>query len=142
MEIDLRYTEIEARRFGEARDRVNVNNNSTITAVSRVDDKMSLEFVFTSSYEPDVGEIKIKGRLLVSDSEENIRAAMEAWEESGQKNLPRDMAENVHNLIISNCVIETVILSREIQLPSPVPMPRISMKDKEKPGSETESYIR
>lgn len=141
MKIDLKYTEIGAKRFSEARGRINVNNNSTITSVDLVDDKVSIEFLFTSSYEPNVGEIRIKGNILVSDSKENIERTVKEWKESGQKNLPADMAEDVHNAIISNCVIETVILAREIQLPSPVPVPKISMKDKEK-REGTESYIR
>jgi hypothetical protein len=142
MKVDLRYTEIGAKRLGEASGRVNVNNNSTITSLSQVEGKLSLQFLFTSSYEPNVGEIRIRGDILVSDSEKNIEKAVRAWEESGQKNLPVDMAEDVHNAIISNCVVETVILAREIQLPSPVPLPRISMKDREKQREETESYIR
>jgi len=141
MKIDLKYTEIGAKRFSEAKGRINVNNNSTITSVDLVDDKVSIEFLFISSYEPNVGEIRIKGNISLSDSKENIERTVKEWEESGQKNLPADMAEDVHNAIISNCVIETVILAREIQLPSPMPVPKISMKDKEK-REGTESYIR
>ncbi len=142
MKIDLKYTEIEAKRFSEAKGRVNVSNNSTITSVTQAGDKASIDFVFTSSYEPNVGEIRIKGNIRVSDSKENVERVVKEWEESGQKNLSTDMAEDIHNVIISNCVIETVILAREIQLPSPVPIPRISMKGKEKSREGTESYIR
>ena len=142
MRIDLRYTEIGARRFGEAKGRININNNSTITSVDLIDDKVSIEFLFTSSYEPNVGEIRIKGNILVSDSKENIERTIKEWGRSGRKNLPADIAEDIHNAIISNCIMETVILAREIQLPSPVPVPKVSMKDRERSREGTESYIR
>jgi hypothetical protein len=142
MKLDLKYTEIEAKIFGEASGNISVSNNSTITSVSRSGDRASIEFLFTSTYEPKVGEVRIKGNMMISDPPENVDRLLREWEESGRKNLSAEMAEDIHNAIISNCIIETVILAREIHLPSPVPMPKISMKVKEKTDEGTDSYIR
>lgn len=142
MKISLRYNSIEANKFNEAQGHVTVNNNSTITDVETIEGKLSVGFLFKSKYEPNVGEIRITGETLVEDSKENIERAVKEWDESGQKNLPLDMAEEIHNFIIFNCVTETVLLAREIQLPSPIPIPKLSMKDTKKEKEDTGSYIR
>ena len=143
-QIELKYRNVEARRFFPVTGQINVNNNSTITTVSRIDNKLSINFFFTSSYEPNIGIVRIEGEIIVSDSSENIDRAMVEWERSGRKNLPEDMAEKVHNAILANCMVESVLLSREVQLPAPIPTPHVSIGKKESTagGSDTRSYIR
>ncbi len=142
MKANLKYTHIEANKFSEPHEHVTINNNSTITQVEIVDGVLSVGFLFKSMYEPKIGEIKIEGNILIKDSADKLDAVVEEWNASGQKNLPVDIAEEIHNYILSNCVTETVIIAREIQLPSPIPLPRISLKNKVKNKEETNSYIR
>ncbi|MBN2014668.1 MAG: hypothetical protein JW778_05765 [Candidatus Altiarchaeota archaeon] len=142
IKISVRYDSIEANKFNEPQGYITVNNNSTITDVERVEGRLSIGFTFKSKYEPDIGEVKITGKTIVEDSEEKMEKAVKEWDKSGQKNLPLDMAEEIHNFIIFNCVTETVILAREIQLPSPIPMPKVAMKDKNKEKEDTGNYIR
>ncbi len=96
--------------------------------------------VVKSAYEPNVGEIRLEGLVTISDTEEKVTGALNFWEESGKKNLPEDLAESIHNYIIMNCMTETVVISREVHLPSPIPAPRVAVKKKEE--GDTESYIR
>jgi len=84
---------------------------------------------------------------MLRDSEENIERTMKEWDK-GAKNLPTDVAERVHNAILSSCIIESVVLSKEIGLPAPIPLPTVTMAKKE-PGTEeqkaaddTRHYIR
>ena len=139
MHIELKYTTLEARRLGQAAGRVEIHNNSTLTDVARMDDKLSIDFTFTCDYGQEVGLIKIEGNLLLSDTEEDIAKIIDEWGESDKKNLPPDFAEKVHNTIIANCVVEATILSRDIQLPAPTPPPRVSMTKKDVTKSESES---
>lgn len=130
MELSLRYTGVEAKKLGESVGELKINNNSTITSVEPKGADLAVSFSYVTGYEPKVGEIKVDGVILVRDTEENIKAVLDAWKASGEKNLPREMAEKVHNLIIFNCVTETVLLAREVQLPTPIPLPRVSLSDK------------
>ncbi len=145
MKIELHYRNLEVKRFGDVSGSVNINNNSTLTSVERVDGKISVNFVFSTNYDPGIGVIRIEGNLSFSDTEENIKRAMEEWKNSGGKNLPVDLAEKVHNTILSNCVVQATILSKEVQLPPPIPVPNVSMGEKgTKDGAERETnhYIR
>ena len=145
MKIELRYRNLEVKRFGESSGSVNINNNSTLTSVERVEDKVSVNFVFSTNYDPGIGVIRIEGNLSFSDTEENMNRAMDEWKKSGGKNLPVDLAEKVHNTILSNCVVQATLLSKEVQLPPPIPMPNVSIgkkEDKVEVKGETNSYIR
>jgi len=145
MKIELRYRNLEVKRFGEASGNVNINNNSTLTSVERVENRVSVNFVFSTNYDPGIGVIRIEGTLRFSDTEENMKRAIEEWKKSGGKNLPVDLAEKVHNTILSNCVVQATLLSKEVQLPPPIPMPNVSIgkkEDKVEVKGETNNYIR
>ncbi len=145
MKIELRYRNLEVKRFGESSGSVNINNNSTLTSVERVEGKVSVNFVFSTNYDPGIGVIRIEGNLSFSDTEENMKRALEEWKKSGGKNLPVDLAEKVHNTILSNCVVQATLLSKEVQLPPPIPMPNVSIgkkEDKVEVKGETNNYIR
>jgi len=146
MQIELRYRNLEVKRFGETTGSVSINNNSTLTSVERIDNKVSINFVFSTNYDPGIGVIRIEGNLRFSDSEENMTRAIDEWKKSGGKNLPVDLAEKVHNAILSNCVVQATLLSKEVQLPPPIPMPNVSIGRKEGKTNVsdegTNSYIR
>lgn len=146
MQVNVNFRNIEARRFSNVGNSVNINNNSTLVTVSGVDDKLSVSFVFSSNYEPNVGVIRIEGELLMEESKDNVKRALTEWEKSGGKNLPKDIAEKIHNTILSNCMVEATILSREIRLPAPIPTPHVSIDPKNTESAvsdeEVQHYIR
>ncbi len=142
-QIELKYRNVEAKRFSPVSGQINVNNNSTLTAVSKIDSKLSINFVFSSNYEPNIGFVRMEGEITISDSKENIDKAILEWERSGKKNIPTDMAEKVHNAILANCMVEAVILSREVHLPAPIPTPHVSIEKRgSEPVNDTRGYIR
>ena len=137
MNININFRNLDARRLSTTKSQVNINNNSTITSVGRSDDKLQVSFVFSCNYDPNIGAIRIEGDLMVEDTTDNIDNAIREWGQSEQRKLPKDMAEKVHNAILSNCIVEASILAREVKLPAPIPMPHVSME------KETDtSYIR
>jgi hypothetical protein len=138
MNFNITFRYLDARRLGALRGQVNINNNSTILSVAKEGEKMNVGFVFSSNYEPNIGVIRIEGDLSVEDSAENIDRALKEWDASGKAKLPKEMAESVHNTILSNCIVEASFLARDVKLPSPVPMPQVNLNEKE---SDT-SYIR
>lgn len=143
MKINLSVLSIEARRISDVPQNVTINNNSTVTEVKQSETALSVMFRFTSNYEPNVGVIKIEGELSLEDSKEKIESIFEQWEKSGNKNLPKDIAEKVHNTILVNCIVEATVLSREVRLPAPFPTPKIMIPDDKKDDEDDiNSYIR
>ncbi|NLX46626.1 MAG: hypothetical protein GXY70_00420 [Euryarchaeota archaeon] len=119
---------IEAKRFSKSGEKVmniKIENNSAITQVSKVDgDLYQIDYRFTANY-TGMGYIKIEGHLNVTGMGESV---MEDWKRTS--NLPVDDANNVHNAIVSNCMVSAILISREIKLPAPIPIPRINMQKK------------
>jgi hypothetical protein len=140
MNFTITFKSLDARRLGTIKNQVNINNNSTIVSVSKDGARMSLSFVFSSNYEPNIGVIRIEGDLMVEDTPETIDNAVREWEKSERTRLPKEMAEGIHNTILSNCIVEAGFLARDVKLPLPVPMPQVSIEKKE--SVQDTSYIR
>ncbi|OYT54553.1 MAG: hypothetical protein B6U72_02495 [Candidatus Altiarchaeales archaeon ex4484_2] len=146
----MEYTHLEASRFTKPSGKVNVHNNSNISHISRSDEVITISFTFTSTYNPSVGEIKIDGNIMLSDVDENVEQDVREWEEGDGKTIPSELARKVHNTIISNCIVEATLLSREILLPPPTPTPRVKAPDEnsvdkepvDKRYRDTQDYIR
>lgn len=139
MNFTLNFRYLDARRLGAVKSQVNISNNSTITSVSKEGERMNVGFVFSSNYEPNIGLIRIEGDLTVEDTADNITRALKEWEASERTRLPKDMAEGVHNTILSNCIVEASLMARDVKLPMPVPLPQVTL-DKAKENDT--SYIR
>jgi len=139
MNFNLTFRNLDARRVAMTKGHVNINNNSTITAVAENNGRLTVSFAFSCNYEPNIGLVRIEGDLTIDDTRENIDEAVNQWNNSEKKKLPKKMAEKVHNTILSNCIIEASLLARDVKLPAPIPLPQVNM---EKEGDTDTSYIR
>lgn len=129
MNITASYKAIEARKFVSATNlqRIQISSKSTLTHLTKAENGLSVGFVFVSNYEPNIGFIRIEGEIYVAANPEETDKALIEWRSSENKRLPQEMAETVHNSIISNCMMETAVISREINLPPPFPIPRVQL---------------
>lgn len=148
MQANVNYKNIEVRRYSIPSGQVNINNNATLTNVSKVDDKLVANFVFTCNYEPNIGIIRLEGEISLFNFEKDEKDSVAKWEKKGKKELPKDIAGKIGNIMISNSIVEATVLSREVQLPPPLPpIPQQQGKGQEgKEGKvsshDTASYIR
>ena len=142
MNFNITFRSLDGRRLTAGK-QVNINNNSTITAVSREGGKMNVSFVFSCNYEPNIGLVRIEGDLSVEDTPENIEVALKEWDKSERTNLPKELAEKIHNAILSNCLVEASILARDLRLPAPIPMPQVTINKGQDIATHADtSYIR
>jgi len=141
MNFSISFKSLDARRLSQGKGQVNINNNSTITTVTMDDGKLNVGFVFSSNYEPNIAVVRIEGDLMMEGEGDIIENAMREWEKSDKSNLPKDIAEKVHNSILTNCIIEASILARDLKLPAPIPLPHVSLNKQVEDASDT-SYIR
>ncbi len=122
-------SELGDRQASKPTDRwvnLRVDHNSTVTLISELGDRQaSVDFRFTANYhasEAVVGLIQIEGNLLW---EGDARALAKSWSVGGQ--MPPEVAQEIHTVIMSNCIPEAVILARELRLPPPVPIPQVNV---------------
>lgn len=122
---------IEARKFADAvpNQQIRIDHNSNLTLVAKeAVDRMRVEFGYTTSYGP-LGMVKIEGSLQFTDA--NAGTAADGW--ATTRNLPPEMAQQVHSAIMAMAVPEAVGLAKELRLPPPIPMPQIQFQAHAKP---------
>ncbi len=121
---------VDGRRFVKPAERwvnLRVDHNSTVTLVSELGERQaSVDFRFTANYhasEAVVGLIQIEGSLLW---EGDAKALVRGWSAGGQ--MPPDVAQEIHTIIMTNCIPEAVLLARELRLPPPIPIPQVNIQ--------------
>jgi len=142
MNVTISYKAIEARKFISNLPTTQIATKSALTSVTKTENGLSVGFVFISNYEPNIGFIRIEGEVYVPVSPEESEKAIRQWVSSENKGLPENIAESIHNTIISNCMVETVIISREINLPPPFPVPHIQLGKEEAQSKEVNNTVR
>ena len=142
MNFSISFKSLDARRLSQGKGHVNINNNSTITTVSADGGKMNVGFVFSSNYEPNIAVVRIEGDLTIEGEVDTIENAIDEWEKSDKTSLPKEMAEKVHNSILTNCIVEASILARDLKLPAPIPLPHVTLTKNEASQESDTSYIR
>ncbi len=124
---------IEAKRFskvGEKLMNVRIDHNNTVTSVVPLNQTdLSIEFRFTANYS-GIGFVRMDGKIVVADDTRSPDTIAREW--GSTNNMPPELANIVHNAVISNCIITATIVTRDIQLPPPVPLPQVDMSQQKK----------
>ncbi len=123
------FTNLDGRRLtkvGAGWANIRVDHNSTVTLVTETSaNTAQVDFRFSASYraaEAVIGLIQIEGQIAW---EGDAKALVKGWSAGGQ--MPQEIAQEVHTVIMSNCIPETVILARELRLPPPIPIPQVQV---------------
>ncbi|MEA3559306.1 MAG: hypothetical protein U9R75_08645 [Candidatus Thermoplasmatota archaeon] len=120
---------VEAKRVGVMGKKMNIriDVNSNISQIYLIEeDEARVDFRFMATY-TGLGTVGMEGRITFTNGAKEL---YEKWTETG--NMPDDPAQEIHGAIMKSCMPVAVILSREVNLPPPMPMPPIKMKGKKK----------
>ena len=66
------------------------------------------------------------GFLTFVDEPKKIVDFIDSWKKD--KKLPKEVMSSVLNTILSRCNVEAMLLSREVNLPPPIPLPKVTVK--------------
>ncbi|MGA1820632.1 MAG: hypothetical protein ACMUHU_06455 [Thermoplasmatota archaeon] len=122
-------TLVEAKRIGVMSPKMNIriDVNSNVSQIYLTDnDEARVDFRFIATYS-GLGTVSVEGRITYT---EGARELSEQWSETG--NMPDKAAQEIHGAIMKTCMPVAVLLSREVQLPPPMPMPPVNIKGKKK----------
>jgi len=126
---------INAERKDMPKGRIDINSTPKIISVSdaKVDfiskqKPLSVEFEFTTKYEPEVGEIRILGNVFYVGK--NMKDTLKVWKKD--KILSKEVDIEVKNFLFRKCLSIGMNLSENMQLPPPLIFPRVMPKQKEK----------
>ena len=132
--VGFNFEKIVAEKNEQVSGRINISNNVSVKNVEKTDlslgkasqKGLKFEFVFTSSYEPKIGSIVLQGNVIFVDEEKKINEILSTWKKN--KRVPNDIMRSLMNTILNKCNIEALILSRDINLPAPVPLPKVKVE--------------
>ena len=140
MIVGFGFTKLSAEKHEAAKGKIDINNNVSVKeakedSFSMGKDRQSIIkfiFEFTSKYEPSIGTILFEGEVLYLDEPKKIKEILNSWKKD--KKIPSEIMANLLNTILTKCNVQALILSQEINLPPPIPMPRVEVSKAQDKG--------
>jgi hypothetical protein len=132
--IGFSFTKMLVEKHSPVKGKISINNNVGITSVeeTKLDintDKKSLKLVFefTSAYEPSVAKILLQGEVIYLVDKSQAEEIVKNWKKN--KKLDKEIMSHVLNNVLAKCNVEALILSKDMNLPPPMPLPKVGIKE-------------
>ncbi|MBI2138169.1 hypothetical protein HYU13_01145 [Candidatus Woesearchaeota archaeon] len=130
--IGFNFNKITVVRNDGVTGKINIKNNVTVKDVKDQSldlgstDQKALKFVFefTTSYDPNLGSIGLTGDVVYLDTAKEAKGILDEWKKT--KKVKKEVMANILNTVLTKCNIEALILSQKVNLPPPVPLPRVT----------------
>lgn len=133
--VDIRFYKLEANRaenFKTDKNQkgISVESNSKMNDIAKKEvpglgDAIVVDFEYTTNYTPKVGNVSIKGKCVYSSK--NLDKDITEEKKKKIKLMPEVFAE-IQNVILASSSIQALILAKELKLPSPVQLPRVTIE--------------
>jgi len=107
---------------------VQISTNLNLVGVEKKsDDLLEVPFVFTINYNPAVAQISVKGRAHVKGEKEELKQIHSGYTE--KKPPPPIIIQSISNVAF----IESIVITRTLNIPPPIPLPQIPPAGSKKP---------
>jgi hypothetical protein len=133
--VNVSITNISAERFLDIRKPmppIQINTNLNLMGMERSADSLEVPFVLTISYNPSVAQLSLRGKAYVAGEKEEIEKVYKDFED--KKPPPPIIVQSISNVVF----IESVVISRSLNVPPPIPLPQIP---EAKPSGEKPSKM-
>ncbi|MGQ9529920.1 MAG: hypothetical protein ACUVQX_04805 [Candidatus Bathycorpusculaceae bacterium] len=120
--VNVSITNVSAERFWDIRKPVppiQINTNLNLLGMEKKPDALEVPFVLTVNFNPSIAQITLKGRAYVAGDANDIDKVYKDYEE--KKPPPPVLVQSISNVVF----IESVIISRTLNIPPPIPLPQI-----------------
>ncbi|MBW2964383.1 hypothetical protein KY363_02890 [Candidatus Woesearchaeota archaeon] len=131
--VGFEFTKINVNKKETAKGKINISNNVGIVDIQKSDLQLGASkqtgirflFEYKSVYEPDFAKIELGGIVLYLTDEADATKILDDWKKD--KKMGKEVAEKIINNILTKCNIQSIILSNTVNLPPPVPMPKVNV---------------
>ena len=111
---------------------VQIGTNLNVVGINKKsEDLLEVPFVFTINYNPSVAQISLKGISHVIGSKDELEKILNGHKEKQPP--PPVILQSISNVVF----LETVILCRSLNIPPPIPLPKIPTGTKKKRSEPT-----
>lgn len=126
---------LSAERFwdvGKSVPPVKVSTNLNLVGINKKSDELlEVPFVFSINYNPAIAQISIKGRAHILGKKDEIKRILDLHKQ--KKPPPPMVVQSISNVAF----LESVIVSRTLNIPPPIPLPQVPPIVKKKPSEPT-----
>ena len=131
--VGFEFTRIDVQKQETAKGKINISNNVGIEDIKKSDLQLGkakqsgIKFMFNykSLYEPGFAKIELHGMVIYLTDEKDAKDILQGWEK--ERKIKKDVAEKIMNAVLTRCNIQSIILSNTVNLPPPVPMPKVNI---------------
>jgi hypothetical protein len=121
--VNVSLTHVSADRFWDINKPIpptQISTNLNLVGVEKKsEDLLEVPFVLTINYNPSIAQISLKGKAQVVGDNGEIEKVYKEYE---QKKLPPPViVQSISNVVF----IESIIVSRTLNIPPPIPLPQI-----------------
>ncbi len=128
--VNVFIRDVSAERLWEIRrplPPVKIATNLNLIGMNKSEELLEAPFVFTISYNPAVAQINFKGKAHITGNKEELKKIHAAYKE--KKAPPPMVVQTISNVVF----LESVLISRTLNIPPPIPLPKIPISgDKKK----------
>ena len=136
MRVNVSVTNISAERFLDIKKQIPqiqvATNINLVNMEKKPDGSVEVPFVLTIVYNPSIAQISLKGTAYVSGEKPEIDKILKDYED--KKPPPAMVIQSVSNVVF----IESVLISRTLNIPPPIPLPQIGEPPKQPSGKPVE----
>jgi len=121
--VNVAVTNVSADRFLDLKKpipQININTNLNLIGVEKAaDDSLEVPFVLTINYNPSIAQMSLKGKAYVVGEKGELEKILKEYEE--KKPPPPIILQSISNVVF----LESVVVSRTLNIPPPIPLPQI-----------------
>lgn len=121
--VNVAVASISAERFWDFRKPIppiQIGTNINMVSVDKKGDgSLAVPFVLTINYNPAIAQISLKGTAYVTGDKAELDKVVKDYED--KKPPPPVVVQSISNVVF----IESVLLSRTLNIPPPIPLPQI-----------------
>ena len=123
LRVNVVIASISGERFWDIRKPIppiQINTNINVVGMEKKpDDSLEVPFVLSIVYNPSIAQISLKGNAYVNGDKAEIEKVLR---EDEQKKPPAQIIiQSISNVVF----IESVLISRTLNIPPPIPLPQI-----------------
>jgi len=138
--IGFSFTKMLVEKNAPVKGKVSINNNVGIKGLEETKlninserKALKLDFEFTSTYEPNIGKILMTGEVIYLIEKDKAEEAIKNWKKN--KKIEKEMMTRVLNNVLMKCNIQALFLSDKMNLPPPIPLPKVDDKGRTESAS-------
>ena len=121
--VNVIIKNISAERFWDIKKPIppiQIGTNINIVGMDKKPDgSLEVPFVLAINYNPSIAQISLKGNAYVSGDKSEIEKILKEHED--KKPPPSLIVQSISNVVF----IESVLISRTLNIPPPIPLPQI-----------------